>query len=322
MIADLHTMTTPFSPDELRKNRLEVAMDYLAAGLDPQKSIIFAQSDLADLHAQLMFYFTTVVSVARMRHLPTFKEKVKQYPHNINMALLNYPVLMAADILIYKASAVPVGIDQEPHLEIAREIARKMNETYGTDFPQPYRFETEAPYVPSLLGEGKMSKSIEGSYINLTDDLETIKKRLAAVPTDSGKGIITSSRGDLVGIATPPAVSRKQRGPRNDRLYISGGQKSHGVAALLEFVELFQGKEPRLQYEKQYTSTGIQYNKLKTDLAEAIFKQLEPIQKRRREFESDPQKVEKILKGGAGRARVIAQQTVADVRQKMGLLTS
>jgi tryptophanyl-tRNA synthetase len=134
-----------------------------------------------------------------------------------------------------------------------------------------------------------MSKSVAGSYINLTDDLETIKKRLAAVPTDSG---------------------------------ISTGRESHGVAALLEFVELFQGKEPRLQYEKQYTSTGIQYNKLKTDLAEAIFKQLEPIQKRRREFESDPQKVEKILKGGAGRARVIAQQTVADVRQKMGLLTS
>ena len=204
-------MTTPFSPEELRQNRLEVAMDYLAAGLDPQNSVIFAQSDLADLHAQLMFYFTTVVSVARMQHLPTFKEKVKQYPHNVNMALLNYPVLMAADILIYKASAVPVGIDQEPHLEIAREIARKMNEIYGTDFPQPRRFETEAPYVPSLTGEGKMSKSVEGSYINLTDDLDTIKKRLAAVPTDSGTGQI--------------------------------GAEPHGVAALLEFVELFQGKK-------------------------------------------------------------------------------
>jgi len=287
MIADLHTMTTPFSPEELRQNRLEVAMDYLAAGLNPDKSIIFAQSDLADLHTQLMFYFTTVVSVARMQHLPTFKEKVKQYPKNVNMALLNYPVLMAADILIYKASAVPVGIDQEPHLEIAREIARKMNEIYGMDFPEPRRFETEAPYVPSLLGEGKMSKSVEGSFINLTDDLETIKKRLAAVPTDSGTGQI--------------------------------GTESHGVAALLEFVELFQGRDARLQYEKQHQTVGLQYNKLKTDLADAIYKELEPIQRCRREFESDPQKVEKILSDGAARARIIARQTVSEIRQKMGL---
>jgi tryptophanyl-tRNA synthetase len=287
MIADLHTMTTPFSPDELRKNRLEVAMDYLAAGLDPAKSVIFAQSDLADLHAQLMFYFTTVVSIARMRHLPTFKEKIKQYPHNINMALLNYPVLMAADILIYKASAVPVGIDQEPHLEIAREIARKMNEIYGTDFPEPRRFETEAPYVPSLTGEGKMSKSVEGSYINLTDDLETIKKRLAAVPTDSGQG--------------------------------NQAPQAGGVANLLQFVELFQGKEVRIQYEKQYQSTGLQYNKLKLQLAEAIFKQLEPIQKSRREFEQNPKLVETVLQDGAARARRLAQATVSEVRQKMGI---
>ena len=314
MIADLHTMTTPFFPAELRQNRLEVAMDYLAAGLDPQKSVIFAQSDLADLHAQLMFYFTTVVSVARMSHLPTFKEKVKQYPHNINMALLNYPVLMAADILIYKASAVPVGIDQEPHLEIAREIARKMNEIYGTDFPQPRRFETEAPYVPSLTGEGKMSKSVEGSYINLTDSLAVIRNRLAAVPTDSGKGEIKT-----VSITKFTTLSRNKFRNQNRFLYLSGGKESPGIAVLMEFVELFQGKQARLQYQKQYQSAGIQYNKLKIQLAEAIFKQLEPIQKRRREFESDPAKVEKILAAGAARARAIAQTTVSDVRQKMGL---
>jgi tryptophanyl-tRNA synthetase len=123
-----------------------------------------------------------------MRHLPTFKEKVKQHPEAVTMALLNYPILMAADILLYKASRVPVGIDQEPHLEVAREIARKMNEKYGTDFPEPKRFATKGEYVPSLLGEGKMSKSVEGSYINLTDDLETIKEKLASAPTDSGKG--------------------------------------------------------------------------------------------------------------------------------------
>lgn len=307
-VVDLHTMTTPFDPKTLRATALQVVLDYLACGLDPKKSAIFVQSDLADLHTQLMFYFSTVVSVARMQHLPTFKDKVKQYPHNVTMALLNYPVLMAADILIYKASAVPVGIDQEPHLEIAREIARKMNEIYGTDFPEPRRFETEAPYVPSLLGEGKMSKSVENSYINLTDDLLTIKKRLAAVPTDSGTGNITPSGAD---ISSEESIKKT---------YISKlGKEALGVAALMEFVELFQSKNVRLQYEKQYQSTGIQYSKLKSDLAEAIFKQLEPIQKRRKEFESDPAKVEKILKDGAMRTRKIAEKTVLEVKQKMGL---
>lgn len=317
MIADLHTTTTPFSPGELRKNRLEVAMDYLAAGLDPKRSVIFVQSDLADLHAQLMFYFSTVVSVARMQHLPTFKDKVAQYPKNVTMALLNYPVLMAADILIYKASKVPVGIDQEPHLEIAREIARKMNEIYETDFPEPMRFTTEAPSVPSLTGEGKMSKSVEHSYINLTDDLQTIRKRLAAVPTDSGKGVVSSraKRGDLTSMQI--ATSRT---PRNDdRRYISNDRESHGVASLLQFVELFQGRERREEYEKQYVSTGIRYGELKKELAEAMYKELEPIQKRRREFESNPDKVEKILKDGAARARKIAEKTVLEVKQKMGL---
>lgn len=287
MVADLHSMTTPYDKSKLTVTAREVVLDYLACGLDPKKSAVFLQSNLAELHTQLSFYFSTVVTIARMQHLPTFKDKVKQYPEHVTMALLSYPILQAADILIYKADTVPTGIDQEPHLEISREIARKMNETYGMDFPEPRRFETEAPYVPSLTGEGKMSKSVGGSYINLTDDLETIKKRLAAVPTDSGTGVI--------------------------------GKESHGVAALLEFVELFQGKNARLQYQKQYQSTGIQYNKLKLQLAEAIYKQLEPIQKRRKEFESDRAKVEKILRDGAARARAIAQKTVSEVRRKIGL---
>lgn len=309
MIADLHTTTTPFSPGELRKNRLEVAMDYLAAGLDPKRSVIFVQSDLADLHAQLMFYFSTVVSVARMQHLPTFKDKVAQYPKNVTMALLNYPVLMAADILIYKASKVPVGIDQEPHLEIAREIARKMNEIYETDFPEPMRFTTEAPYVPSLTGEGKMSKSVEGSYINLTDSLEVIKRRLAVVPTDSGKGVIKTQISKL----------KSQNQNSNLKTYISGGKESVGVANLLKFVELFEGEKRRLEYEKMYTTTGIRYGELKRELAEAMYKELEPIQKRRREFESNLDKVEEILKDGAMRTRKIAEKTVLEVKQKMGL---
>ena len=162
MVADVHTLTTPFDVEKLRANRREVVLDYLAAGLDPEKSVLFFQADVPE-HTELAFYLSSVVNIARMQHLPTFKDKVKQYPHHATMALLNYPILMAADILAYKAGFVPVGIDQEPHLEVAREIARKMNEQYGMDFPEPQRFATEGEYVPSLTGEGKMSKSVAGS---------------------------------------------------------------------------------------------------------------------------------------------------------------
>jgi len=177
MVADLHALTTPFNPEELKKNRRNVIVDYLAVGLDPEKSTLFFQSMVSE-HIELAYYFSTIVSVARMQHLPTFKEKVKQYPQATTMALLNYPVLMAADILIYQADLVPVGIDQEPHLEITREIARKLNQEYNFHFPEPKRFQTKGEYVPSLSGEGKMSKSVPGSFITLEDNFEEIKKRL------------------------------------------------------------------------------------------------------------------------------------------------
>lgn len=314
MIADLHTTTTPFSPNELRKNRLEVTMDYLAAGLNPKESVIFAQSDLADLHTQLAFYFSTVVSVGRMQDLPTFKEKVRQYPKNVTMALLNYPVLMAADILIYKASLVPVGIDQEPHLEVTREIARRMNETYGTDFPEPKRFATSGEYVPSLTGEGKMSKTVEGSYINLTDDLETIAKKLAAVPTDQGTGSIK----DIKGINNKIYIPRKS--PISGQ--VVNVAPAGGVKTLLTFVEMFEGKEQREKYERQYQqyqSTGIRYQELKERLAEAIYRELEPIQRKRKELEEKSEYVEQVLRDGAARARIIAEKTISEVQEKMGL---
>lgn len=287
MVMDLHTTTTPFDHKTLAADTREVIIDYLACGLDSKKAIITAQS-LVPEHTYLAFLLSSQVSVARMQHLPTFKEKVKQYPSNVTMALLNYPVLMAADILVYKAELVPVGVDQEPHLEVAREIARKMNRTYGTNFPEPKRFATETSHVPSLLGEGKMSKSVEGSYINLTDNLESIKKKLAAVPTDMGKG------GKV--------------------------PKSGGVANLLTFVALFQGKEKRKEYEKQYVSKGIRYAQLKEDLAQAVYKELEPIQKKRKKLEKNKEYVDEIIREGAEKARSIAQKTLREIKEKMGLV--
>ncbi|QQG47565.1 MAG: tryptophan--tRNA ligase [Candidatus Woesebacteria bacterium] len=285
-VVDLHATTTPYDPKILKQKTRDVVLDYLSCGIDPKKSHLYIQSELADLIAQLSFYFSTVVTIARMQHLPTFKDKVKQYPEHATMALLNYPVLMAADILIYKASLIPVGIDQEPHLEVAREIARKMNDTYGTDFPEPTRFATKGEYVPSLTGVGKMSKSVPGSFINLTDDLETIKERLSHAPTDSGKG---------------------EKIP-----------KEGGVSNLLKLVELFEGEDKRVHYEKLYTSSGIKYSELKQGLAEAIYKELKPIQEKRRELESKPEYVDEVLRQGAEKARKIAESTVNEVKEKMG----
>lgn len=287
MVADLHTITTPYDPQTLKENVREVVLDYLAAGLDPEKSTIFVQSQVPE-HLELAYLFSTVESIARMQHLPTYKDKVKQYPGHNTLALLYYPVLMAADILVYKADMVPVGIDQEPHLEITREIARRMNAEYGTDFPEPKRFVTEGEYVPSLTGEGKMSKSVEGSFIQLTDDLETIKKRLSSAPTDSGKGEKVPEKG--------------------------------GVANLLHLVELFEGKEKRERYGKDYLKSGIRYSELKEELAQAIYKELKPIQERRKIFENDPKLVEKILTHGAEKARKVASEVLLETKKAMGIL--
>lgn len=283
MVADVHTITTPYNVEELRKNRREVIVDYLSAGLDPEKSVIFQQSEVPE-HMELAFYLSSVVTIAKMQHLPTFKDKVKQYPQHATMALLNYPILMTADILAYKAGFVPVGIDQEPHLEAAREIARRMNQDYNTDFPQPQSFKTEGEYIPALTGKGKMSKSVEGSYINLTDDLETIRKKIRAVPTAD----------------------------------TSGGEKSEGLRTLFIFLKLFS-PESSGEFEKKFESGSLQFVELKDHITEAIFKELEPIQTDRKRLETDPAFVDKIIKNGNEKAREVAKKTVKEVREKMGL---
>lgn len=321
MAMDLHAITTPFIPKKLAQATQDIIMDYLAAGLNPQKAIITAQSLIPE-HLYLTWLFSSVVSVARMQHLPTFKDKVKQHPDNVTMALLNYPVLMAADILIYRASLVPVGVDQEPHLEIAREIARKMNDQYGTDLPEPQRFSTQAEYVPALKGKGKMSKSVEGSYINLMDSLKTIQSKLAAVPTDEGKGKILdpSQLNDQLVQKTDQPAEQRVAGKIGKKYFNQAGHESTGVASLLTFVELFQGKDQRQQYEDQYQSTGIRYGELKKDLAEAIHQDLKPIQKKRRDLEKNLDYVEQVIKKGTDQAREIAAKNLTEVKKKMGLL--
>lgn len=284
MVADAHAVTTPFNPKELEINRREIIIDYLAAGLDPKKSIIFQQA-MVPSHFELSFYFSSVTTIAKMQHLPTFKEKVKQHPEQASMALLNYPILMAADILIYNANLVPVGIDQEPHLEVARGIARKMNQEYGTSFPEPTRFATQGEYVPSLKGEGKMGKSIEGSYINLHDSTDEVRKKVRSIPTAT----------------------------------VAGGELTPGLQAMFEFVRLFMPDELQ-KYQNDYKNGDLKFVTVKDALAEAISTELRPLQEKRAELEANPDYVDTVIAEGAARAQEIAEKTVRDVREKMGLV--
>lgn len=287
-VVDLHAITTPYDPKTLQQNVRDVVLDYLAAGLDPQKCLIEIQS-LVSEHTELAYLLSTIYPVSRLEDLPTYKEKKAQYPKYVNMGLLFYPVLMAADILLYKADLVPVGIDQEPHLEVAREIARKFNQMFGDTFPEPQRFKTKGEYVPSLTGEGKMSKTALGSFILLTDDLETIRQKLAAVPTDSG---------------------------------VLGGEvpKTGGVASLFSFFQLFNCEGLYTKYEQDYKDKIIRYSEMKEELAKVIFEYLEPIQRKRAEIESSFD-LDKMISEHNKICREIASTTLIETKQKMGLLS-
>jgi tryptophanyl-tRNA synthetase len=286
-VVDLHGITTPFDPQNYQRQIDDVVLDYLACGLNPQKCHLMIQSQVPE-HVELAYLLSTIYPVSRVEQLPTYKDKKLENPDYINVGLFYYPILMAADILVYKAELVPVGIDQEPHIEVTREIARKFNSLFGRTFPEPKRFATEGENIPSLKGGGKMSKSVEGSYILLTDDLETIKKRLAEAPTDVGFG--------------------------------KEVPKTGGVANLLKLVRLFEGDEGYEGYVGEYLGKGIRYQELKAELAEAIYRELKPIQERRKHFAENPELVKEILEEGREYCCQIAKETLREVKERMGLI--
>lgn len=293
-VVDLHTITVPYDPKTLQSSVREIILDYLAAGLDPKKCHLEIQSKVPQ-HVELAYLLSTIYPVSRLENLPTYKEKKAQYPKYVNMGLLYYPVLMAADILLFKADLVPVGIDQEPHIEVAREIARKFNSMFdpstssgSSTFPEPQRFATKGQYIPSLTGEGKMAKSIEGSYITLVDDLETIKKRLAAAPTDSGQ----------IGGELP---------------------KTGGVANLFSLLKLFVDQNTYRKFEGDYKEKRIRYVEMKEVLAEAIYKELKPFQEKRNELLKKPDYIDLVIKEGIEKSRQMAEETMVEIRSKMGL---
>ena len=286
-VVDLHGITSPFDPKTYQQQIWDVVLDYLGAGLDPKKCHLMIQSQVPE-HLELAYLLGTIYPVSRVEQLPTYKEKKKDQPKYVNVGLFYYPILMAADILIYKAELVPVGIDQEPHLELTREVARKFNRMFQSVFPEPQRFATPGEYVPSLTGKGKMSKTKPKGCIFLTDDFQTIKEKLAKTPTDIGRGEKVPEEG--------------------------------GVASLLKLVELFEGEKRRKEYEKQYVTRGIRYVELKEELAQAIYRELKPIQERRRYYQKHPKEVREILAEGRKYCSKIARQTLLEAKRAMGLV--
>lgn len=284
-VVDLHSIATPVDYATLPERVYGITLDYLAAGLDPEKSILMVQSH-NPAHLELAWILGAFMPVSWLSHLPTYKEKKAQHPDFVNWGLLSYPVLMAADILVYKAPLVPVGKDQEPHLEITREIARKFNREFNYNFPEPKSFATKGYSLPTLMGDAKkMSKSVEGSYIALSDDLNTITRKLAKAPTDAG----------------------------NEPNW------SQGTQNLFALMEMFSDEDTVVGFKEQRVAGTIRYGEFKQKLAKDIYREIEPIQVRRRELAAKPGYIQDVLKMGAERARKLSEPTMHEVKELLGL---
>ena len=288
-IVDLHAITTPYDPKELQKNILETTAVYLAAGINPDKSVIFVQSEVKE-HAELAWLLETITPMGELSRMTQYKEKSKQHKDYINAGLFAYPVLMAADILLYKTQAVPVGKDQEQHVELARTIAKKFNQKFGQVFPEP---ESILPKVGAKImsltnPKKKMSKSDDPkSCISLFDSPEDIQKKIMSAETDSGKEVIYN-------------VTKKP-----------------GISNLLTIYSLLTGKTTQ-ELEKEFKGKG--YGDFKKSLAKVVIDYLEPFRRKQKELQTRDVYVKDILSKGASRARTIAQTTMQEVREKMGLI--
>lgn len=287
-VVDLHSLTVPYDPKKLPKRILETATVYLAAGINPEKSIIFVQSHVKE-HSELCWLLSTIAPVGELKRMVQFKEKAKKYKENVNMGLMNYPVLMAADILLYQARLVPVGKDQEQHLELTRYLAQKFNQRFGPVFTIPeVLIPKEGAKIMSLTDPTKkMSKSDPPkSRVSLFDSPEEIRVKIMRASTDSGKEIKYDP------------------------------ERKPGISNLLTIYSLFS-EEPISILEKKFQGKG--YQQLKKELAEFLIERLKPFREARRELEKNPQRIKMVLKQGAERARVLAKATMKKVKSKMGL---
>ena len=284
-VVDYHAITVSYDPDALRRRKIHIAAEYLAAGIDPDRVIMMVQSDVPE-HTELAWLLGCLVPVPKFEQLPTYKDKKARYGSAM-FGLLAYPILMAADIMIYKADTVPVGQDQLPHIEFTREVVRKFNNAFGETFPEPQARVNAGAYIPSLTGEGAMSKSVDRGNINLSDDEQTIRQKLARAVTD-------------------PARVRRTDPGEPDRCPV------YAIHAC------YTPQVQRDEIAQACRTASIGCVDCKRLLTDEVVADLAPIQARRAELLAHPQRVRDILGDGAGVARPMAQETMREVRQKMG----
>ncbi len=287
MVADWHALTTDYEHvDQIQPNTVEMVTDWLAAGIDPEKSPVFIQSRIKE-HAELHLLFSMLVTTSRLEQNPTVKEQVRDLhlEDTVSYGHLGYPVLQAADILLYKANLVPVGEDQVPHIELTREIARKFNSLYGEVFPVPAVKLTQFPRVPGLDGR-RMSKSLDNA-IYLSDSPEEIAAKARTAYTD-------------------PKKIRANDPGNPDGCVVFAYHRAFNAA-----------NAPQIDADCRAGRLGCVANK--KNLAAILAEQLRPFRERRRELEAHPERIREALKMGEERARKIAQETMKEVREAMKL---
>ncbi len=285
-IVDYHAMTVRFHPKEMKERVLNCAIDYMAAGVDPKKSILMLQSTVSE-HTELAWVLNTITPISWLSRVPTFKEKRKENPDYVNMGLFDYPVLMAADIMLYKAEVVPVGDDQVPHLELTREIVRRFNYHFGETFPEPQARLGQISRILGLDGANKMSKSLD-NCIYLDESKDAIWAKLSTAVTDTNRKKKTDKGNpNICNIFT----MHKAFSPQKDVDYCAQECSSAGIGCL----------------------------DCKKILLKHMFKELEPVQDRQKELQGKKDYIYEILSDGKKRAKIIAEKTMDDVYEKIGI---
>lgn len=294
-VVDLHAMTMPYDPARLRENTTQMFIDLLACGIDPQQSVLFVQS-LVPQHTELTWIFSCVTSYGELSRMTQFKDKTSQLEEEggrknfISAGLFTYPILMAADILIYKAHFVPVGKDQEQHLEMSRNIAVRFNSQFGDYFPEPAPLYTELPKVMSLADPTrKMSKSLgEKHYIGLFESEESIRKKVKTAVTDTG--------------STP------------------GGEMSPGVANLFAIIKACGNLQAWDELNKQFLNGTLKYSELKNVTADSLVNTLRPLREKRTELNSNRPLADRLMHEASAVARDYTTRVLDDVKGMVGLI--
>ena len=285
-VVDLHALTQDYDAATFPSRVTDMAADLIACGLDPARVNLFVQSDVPE-HSELAWILSSVTPQGELSRMTQFKDKSEKSPDNVNAGLFTYPILMAADILVYKATRVPVGVDQVQHLELAREIARRFNARFGQTFPEPLPLHTAAPKILGLDGKQKMSKSL-GNTILVTEEPDAIKKKLMGAYTDETR-------------------LRKSDPGHPDKCYVCG------------LHNYFSTPEVRERHHTGCATATLGCVDSKRALAESMIKALAPVREKSLALRAHPERIREILDAGARAARVIAGETMREVRERIGL---